>query len=101
MTGNTPTGSLIGSYQFRIIPNINNAKPVRGLIFMNNFEDWFYSLEGYHILAERFYCDLDNFAYCQSLGLDYQATEAKNDIIDWLRAAFEAGVESAKEKTDN
>jgi predicted GIY-YIG superfamily endonuclease len=61
------------------------------------FDDWFNSIEGYHLLSERFYTDLDNLVYCKSLGLDQEAKEAESDIKDWLREAFEAGVESEKE----
>lgn len=65
------------------------------------FDDWFNSIEGYHLLAERFYTDLDNLVYCTSLGLEQEAKEAESDIKNWLIAAFEAGVESEKEKDNN
>ena len=46
------------------------------------FDDWFYRLEGFGLKAERFYDDLEVFAHTDP------------DVIkQWLKAAFEAGVE--------
>lgn len=64
-----------------------------------DFEDWFNQLEGYHLLSERFYDDLDEYAFCVMSGYDQQAREVKVDIKKWLQAAFEAGVNYEKEKT--
>lgn len=64
---------------------------------MTKFEEWFDQQEGYHLLSERFYCDLDLFAFYYVSGQDRKAKEFKSEIKKWLVAAFEAGVESEKE----
>ena len=65
----------------------------------SDFENWFNQLEGYHLLSERFYDDLDEYTFCVMSGYDQQAREVKTDIKKWLQAAFEAGVSCEKEKT--
>ena len=47
------------------------------------FEDWFYQLEGYTLKAERFYEAIDVFA-----------RKKPEVLVEWLRAAFEAGQQS-------
>ena len=71
----------------------------RSLSLNDDFENWFYQLEGYHLLSERFYDDLDEYSFCVISGYDQQAKEVKSDIKKWLQAAFEAGVNCEKEKT--
>lgn len=60
------------------------------------FDDWFHSLEGYHLLSERFYSDLDLFAFYYASGQDQKARETKEDVKKWLMAAFEAGSKHEK-----
>lgn len=71
----------------------------RNLFLNRDFEDWFNQLEGYHLLSERFYDDLEEYAFCVMAGYDQQAKEVKTDIKKWLQAAFEAGVNCEKKKT--
>ena len=50
------------------------------------FEDWFYEQEAFTLRAERFYLDLESYH-------DELITE--QDIVAWLRAAYEVGKEHA------
>lgn len=45
------------------------------------FGDWFWELEGFHIRSERFYDDFN------------QSVETKNSklMVEWLQSAFEMG----------
>lgn len=45
------------------------------------FDDWFWQLEGHHLLGERFY--------------DEHKTHDEKRMFEWLQAAFEAGQQSA------
>lgn len=60
----------------------------------NEFDEWFNALEGYHLVSEVFYSDLDHLVKCH-----IRKEEAENTIKDWLALAFQAGVNSEKEKT--
>jgi hypothetical protein len=59
------------------------------------FEDWFYEIENFGLRAERFYCDLDNYA-TQDLSLESRQVIDKA-IVSWLRAAYNVGREHALE----
>ena len=52
-----------------------------------NFEDWFYETEVYSLRAERFYEEL--MSYHSDLVGD-------QNIVRWLRAAYEVGKEHGK-----
>lgn len=71
----------------------------RNLFLNKDFEDWFNQLEGYHLLSERFFDDLNEYAFCVMSGYDQQAKEVRLDIKKWLEAAFEAGANGKKETT--
>lgn len=68
---------------------------------MKSFDDWFNQQEGYHLKSERFFGDVDYYAYTKMAGLDQQAKEIGQDLIKWLEAAFNAGVNSEKENKQN
>lgn len=54
---------------------------------MKTFEEWLNEIEGYSLRGERAYTDLVEYEYdCP--------TERWNIVSEWLKAAFEAGVES-------
>ena len=46
------------------------------------FEDWFNELEGYALLGERFYSDVD---------LVIDGISNQDLMVRWLKAAYEAG----------
>lgn len=64
---------------------------------MNNtkqeFADWFYELEGFSFVSERFYDDLDLFAVAhknkESNPQNYKMAQVM--MKKWLEAAFEVG----------
>lgn len=63
----------------------------------DKFDAWFYQTENYHLLAERFYEDLD--AIRDKM---YATNKAGNvQIANWLKAAFEAGYDAAIEGLKN
>jgi hypothetical protein len=62
---------------------------------VDDFSEWFESLEGFHLKSERFYTDLAVY-----MGPFYSKAE-RNDteriMIQWLKAAFRAGKMSVEE----
>lgn len=62
----------------------------------NNFTEWVNQQEGYHLKSERFFGDVDYYAYTKMAGLDQEAKEIAQHLIKWLESAFNAGVESEK-----
>ena len=52
------------------------------------FADWFHGLEGNTLRSERFYAELATFR-------DHVAMRNPEMLVDWLRAAFEAGHQSS------
>lgn len=61
------------------------------------FEKWFFQTENFHLLAERFYEDLDAIR-----DRGYATNKDGNtQIANWLKAAFEAGYDAAIEKQKN
>lgn len=52
----------------------------------NLFDEWFYSLEGYHLLAERFWDDMER--------------GDGDSMLEWMNASFSAGYEAAQNNND-
>lgn len=59
-----------------------------------DFDSWFYQVENYHLLAERFWDDIDG-AHLLSV------EDRQRRMTDWLKAAFEAGHDAAIEELKN
>lgn len=53
----------------------------------NLFDEWFYSLEGFHILSERFWDDVDR--------------GDRNLVLEWMNASFSAGYQAAQNDNDS
>jgi hypothetical protein len=60
---------------------------------MKTFEEWLNEIEGYSLRSERAYTDLVEYEYDSP-------TERWDIVSDWLKAAFEAGVESQKQEVE-
>ena len=61
------------------------------------FNDWFYEIEGYALRCERFYDDLDRLQ--QFNNGDYiPGDPSYQDIVRWLKAAYEVGREHEAQK---
>lgn len=54
------------------------------------FEDWFHETENFSLRAERFYDDLV-----------YYQEDRPERIVEWLRAAYEAGREHGRKDSDD
>lgn len=58
----------------------------------NAFDEWFYQLEAFSLKSERFFGDLEHYIKCED---ETEQREAETLILSWVKAAFEAGRESA------
>jgi hypothetical protein len=54
--------------------------------YNEEFEDWFYGVEGWHIVAERFWDDYDR--------------GDKEQVRDWIHAAFTVGYVAGRNSRD-
>lgn len=61
---------------------------------MKTFEEWLNETEGYSLKKERAYDELVEYEHGSY-------TARWNMVLDWLQAAFEAGVESQKNTLDS
>lgn len=53
---------------------------------MKTFEDWFFEINGYTLRAEWFYVDV----------ISVKEVKSEQSLVQWLRAAYEAGQESQR-----
>lgn len=54
------------------------------------FEDWFYETEGFALRAERFYLMLESY---------HGELVTEQDLVPWLKAAYDAGREHATQSS--
>ena len=53
----------------------------------NQFDDWFHSLEVFHLLSERFWDDVDR--------------GDRDSVVEWMNASFYAGYQAAQNDNDS
>ncbi len=53
------------------------------------FNEWFYEVEGFALRSERFYEDLEYYA-------EDDAPRVPKRVLEWLKAAYEVGLEEGK-----
>lgn len=71
---------------------VNPIEPDEAALNKEKFSKWFNQVESFGLKSERFYDDLDDVK---------TGKISSNILINWLEAAFEAGIEAkAKENVE-